>query len=306
MFSGRRIALDPPRGRRPRLGLASSARGHSLELLRLCGIILLVSSSAAQAHAFYADVLDRGEVWAIRDGNGYPAPEADGGRVMPFWSSRARAQRIIDTVEAYRGFQPVALTLQEWRSRWIPGLLADFVKRVADDVPIASRDRAVLAAVEALRFTSTPLRGRPSTPVGRGKSTSRLKGPRVQVASQQPVKDSDRTHPVADAWRPVLREIVKALVEGDYQLSRGVSFVEPPSKSTGDQMRDYIVDYGEALAELPDETWSSSEAQWVGTHWDTFVDLWTVESGRSDMVLYLHVFEADKGFGFEIWSVHVP
>ena len=90
-----------------------------------CGIILPVSSSAAQAHAFYAEVLDRGEVWAIRDGNGYPAPEADGRRAMPFWSSRARAQRIIDTVEAFRGFQPVALTLQEWRARWIPGLLAD-------------------------------------------------------------------------------------------------------------------------------------------------------------------------------------
>lgn len=129
----------------------------------------------------------------------------------------------------------------------------------------------------------------------------------MQVASQEPVKDSDREHPVADAWRPVLREIVKALVERDYELSRGVPSVEQISKATAEQIRYYIEDYGETLVELPDETWSSAVSQWVGRHhWDTFVDLWTVESGRSDMVLLLHVFEVGKGFCFEIISVHVP
>jgi hypothetical protein len=124
--------------------------------------------------------------------------------------------------------------------------------------------------------------------------------------SQQPVKDEDAAHPIADSWRPRLREIVKALAEGDFGLARGIPSVAPPSKSTVDQMRAYVEDYGETLADLPEETWESSAAQWMETHWDVLVDLWTVESGRSDMVLSLRVFEAGKEFRFEIVLLFVP
>lgn len=120
------------------------------------------------------------------------------------------------------------------------------------------------------------------------------------------MNDKGGAHPIADAWRPVLREIVKALAEGDYGLSNGIPFVAPPSKATADQIRAYIADFGETLADLSDETWDSSVSQWMGTHWDVLVDLWTVESGRSDLVLSLRVFEADKEFRFEIDSLHVP
>jgi hypothetical protein len=128
----------------------------------------------------------------------------------------------------------------------------------------------------------------------------------MQPTNQQPVKDKDGAHPIADAWRSQLREIVKAFAEGDYDLSRGIPSVAPVSKATTNQIRAYIADFGEALADLHDETWHSSVSQWMGTHWDVLVDLWTVESGRSDLVLSLRVFEADKGFRFEIDSLHVP
>jgi hypothetical protein len=36
------------------------------------------------------------------------------------------------------------------------------------------------------------------------------------------------------------------------------------------------------------------------------VDLWTLESGESDMVLSARVFEVTNGFQIEIDSVHVP
>ena len=123
---------------------------------------------------------------------------------------------------------------------------------------------------------------------------------------QQPVKDEERAHPIADAWRPQLREIVKALAERDYALARGIRGVEPASKETAEQIRAYIADFGETLADLPDESWNSSVSQWMGTHWDVLVDLWTVESGRSDLVLHMRVFEAKTEFRFEIDSVHVP
>ena len=66
------------------------------------------------------------------------------------------------------------------------------------------------------------------------------------------------------------------------------------------------MNYGETLADLPDEAWETSIAQWMGTHWDVLLDLWTVESGRSDMALCARVFEEEDGFRFEIDSVHVP
>jgi len=120
------------------------------------------------------------------------------------------------------------------------------------------------------------------------------------------MKDEDAAHPVATAWRPTLREIVKALAEGDYGLTRGVVAVAPVSAATAERIRGYIASYGETLTELPDESWQSSISQWMRTHWEVVVDLWTVESGRSDLVLSMSVFETDDGFRFEIDSVHVP
>lgn len=87
---------------------------------------------------------------------------------------------------------------------------------------------------------------------------------------------------------------------------RGIPSVASPSKATADQIRTYIADFGGTLAELPDEAWGSSVSQWMETHWEVLVDLWTVESGKSDLVLYLRVFEAGTGFRFEIDSLHVP
>jgi len=70
-------------------------------------------------------VLRNETVWGIRDADGIPAPKSAGNRVMPFWSTESRAQRIIDQVEAYRGFEVVSLPLDVWRSRWLPGLAKD-------------------------------------------------------------------------------------------------------------------------------------------------------------------------------------
>lgn len=123
---------------------------------------------------------------------------------------------------------------------------------------------------------------------------------------QGPLKDEDSAHPVACAWRPTLREIVKSLSRGDYNLTARSQSVAPILAGTADQIKKYIADYGETLIELPDEAWETSVAQWMGTYWDVLVDLWTAESGESDMALSVRVFEVDGAFRFEIVSVHVP
>ncbi len=85
-----------------------------------------VTVSGAQADAFYEEVLSGGEVWTVKDANGIPAPVGtDGARAMPFWSKRSRAARVIDNVPAFDGFEPTPVPLEEWRSRWLPGLAKD-------------------------------------------------------------------------------------------------------------------------------------------------------------------------------------
>lgn len=85
-----------------------------------------MSNSAAQAKSFYENVSKNGKVWTIKDENGIPAPEGDGGvRSMPFWSSLSRVEKIIKSVPAYKAFEPLELELEVFKSRWLVGLKKD-------------------------------------------------------------------------------------------------------------------------------------------------------------------------------------
>ncbi|GEL95558.1 DUF2750 domain-containing protein [Cellulomonas composti] len=85
--------------------------------------------SAAQATAFYEEAVREGSVWAVRDGDGFPAPlSPEGRRAMPFWSLRSRAEKVIATVPDYGAFVPVELSLGVFLSRWLPGLERDDIR----------------------------------------------------------------------------------------------------------------------------------------------------------------------------------
>lgn len=87
-----------------------------------------MSVSAAQADAFYREILREGEVWGIQDSGGFPAPENMAGqRAMPFWSLRSRAERVIAAVDAYADFVPESIPLTRWREQWLVGLEKDGV-----------------------------------------------------------------------------------------------------------------------------------------------------------------------------------
>jgi hypothetical protein len=120
------------------------------------------------------------------------------------------------------------------------------------------------------------------------------------------IKDAESERPIPTAWRPVIREIVRAIARHDYQLSTGVSGVAPVSPETAEQISKYIQDYGEDLIELPDETWASSVCIWTGNRWDALIDLWTHSEGRSDLVLSLQVSDTENGFQFNVYMVYVP
>jgi hypothetical protein len=119
-------------------------------------------------------------------------------------------------------------------------------------------------------------------------------------------KDSSGQREVATAWRGTLGEVVRAFAAGDYALKRGVPFVEPVSPRAVRQIESYLKEYGETLVELPPETWQTSVSQWMEGYWDVLVDLWTAESGASDLVLSARIFERGAEFRFEIHGVYVP
>lgn len=85
-----------------------------------------MTQAASQAAAFYRDVAVHKMVWTLEDDIGYPAPKTQTGRrAMPFWSSKARVQKIIATVEAYSGFTPISFTWEVFVAEWIPELKRD-------------------------------------------------------------------------------------------------------------------------------------------------------------------------------------
>lgn len=82
-----------------------------------------MSRAAEQAATFYRQVARTGCVWTLRDAGGFPAPLSTGGmRAQPFWSSSFRVLRMIRTVPAFRGFEPIRLSWEEFRDQWLPGL----------------------------------------------------------------------------------------------------------------------------------------------------------------------------------------
>jgi hypothetical protein len=85
-----------------------------------------VSQAASQATAFYRDVARNHKMWTIRDEQGFPAPKtSDGTRAQPFWSSLSRAQRIVETVPAYKGMWPVEISWAEFCDKWLTELERD-------------------------------------------------------------------------------------------------------------------------------------------------------------------------------------
>ncbi len=119
-------------------------------------------------------------------------------------------------------------------------------------------------------------------------------------------KDEENERPIPTVWRPTFSKIVDAFVKRDYSLSDGVTGVSSVSNETANHIEEYIQEYGEELIQLPDETWESSMCIWMGSHWDVLIDLWTVNEGRSDLVLGAQVKEKDNRYTIDIGMVYVP
>lgn len=119
-------------------------------------------------------------------------------------------------------------------------------------------------------------------------------------------KNEEEELPIPHIWRPVLKAIVNAFINQDYNLSSEIKSVNPISSETAEQIKEYIEDYGEELIELPAETWDSSVYISYGDYWNILIDLYTKDEGLSDLVLNAEIREENNEYLVDIKLVYVP
>ncbi|MGN8057573.1 DUF7668 domain-containing protein [Pedobacter sp. 22163] len=119
-------------------------------------------------------------------------------------------------------------------------------------------------------------------------------------------KKEEEELPIPQVWRPIFKNIVKAFVNKDYNLSLGVNNVNPVSDITAEQIQEYIEEYGEELVDLPEETWDTSVYICYGDYWNVLIDLFTKNEGLSDLVLNAEVREKDNKYIVDINLIYVP
>lgn len=116
----------------------------------------------------------------------------------------------------------------------------------------------------------------------------------------------DKEHPIPEGLRPRFRELVAALVAGDFQLSTAqLDGVAPIDAHLADFIAEQIDAYGATLAPLSEEVWQWSIYACDGSNWQFLIDLTTTEEPVSDLVLHARLRDDEDG-QIEVWSVHVP
>ena len=120
-------------------------------------------------------------------------------------------------------------------------------------------------------------------------------------------KDAEQELRVPSIWRGTLAEIVEAFRDGDYCLQRriipGVSKID---ERTAEIIAGNIAYYPCVLASLPPETWKTSVYLWMEDYWEVIVDLYSVDTGCTDLILDVRVYEEPTSYRFDVQLVYVP
>ena len=116
----------------------------------------------------------------------------------------------------------------------------------------------------------------------------------------------DEELPVPTEWRKPLAEMVECLASGKLSKLPSLPAVTLRTEDVCRDIENYIRAYGRKLTNLPKESWRTSIYLWMNGYWEILVDLFTVEEGCSDLVLFVRVHPKEGSYIFQIESVHVP
>ena len=88
-----------------------------------------MTATTERAASFCNEVADQGRLWTISNAGGYPAPrDIEGVRAQPFWSSRERAQAVIDQNKHYHDFEPEELSWRGFTHTWVRDLKVNHLR----------------------------------------------------------------------------------------------------------------------------------------------------------------------------------
>lgn len=73
-----------------------------------------MSTAALQANAIYADVIEHGVVFTLLEDESFPVLHIDGNDVVPFWSSRARVERVRQEHPKYKRYEVDEIELSDF------------------------------------------------------------------------------------------------------------------------------------------------------------------------------------------------
>ena len=121
-------------------------------------------------------------------------------------------------------------------------------------------------------------------------------------------KNEEEELPVPTEWRKPLSDIVECLASGEFSKLSSLPAFTLEGGWGWQAIEAYIKDYGRKLTSLPEESWRTSIYLWMGSgsYWEVLVDLFIVEEGCSDLVLFVRVHPREGSYVFQITSVHVP
>lgn len=112
--------------------------------------------------------------------------------------------------------------------------------------------------------------------------------------------------PIPLEWRSVIVDIVDSIRQKQPLGRSALGYQVIPEHGAIEWIYKSLNAYGGTLKELPEEAWRTSICIWMGSSWELLVDLFTEEEEKSDLVLFIDVFEAEGSLIFKVKSAYVP
>ncbi|OTG99754.1 hypothetical protein [Acinetobacter sp. ANC 4973] len=119
--------------------------------------------------------------------------------------------------------------------------------------------------------------------------------------------DSEFQSPIPSIWRDCIIQIVEAFKDKDFGRLNTLPSVQCIDLAYASEIAENIDAYGAHLISLAEESWHTSVCIYMENEsWKAIIDLFTVEEGRSDLIIDLFIFKKENQFIFQINNIYVP
>ena len=119
--------------------------------------------------------------------------------------------------------------------------------------------------------------------------------------------DSEFQSPIPSIWRDCIIQIVEAFKDKDFGRLNTLPSVQCIDLAYASEIAENIDAYGAHLMSLAEEAWHTSVCLYMESEsWQAIIDLFTVEEGRSDLILDLFIVKKENQFIFQINNIYVP